>query len=98
MRTKARARWMKMLLRFMVVPLLMVELCTLFLVLCSSNYKAQSSKYKDLNAIIFALEFESSNLILIRAIFVGLSLGFKADAPAARDHLPAHLAVLCRAE
>src|SRR5262249_16769380 len=48
--------------------------------------------YLILNAIILSLELESPDLILIRAIFVGLALGLELDAPAARDHLAAHLA------
>jgi hypothetical protein len=64
---------MKILLRFMVVPL-------------------------KLNSVIFALELVSSDLVLVRAIFEGLPLDFELDAPAARDHLAAHLVVFCRAE
>src|SRR6185369_10097143 len=67
-RTSASAMWMKMLLRFMVVPL---------------------------NPIILAFEFVSPDLVLVRAIFEGLTLGFELDAPAARHHLAAHFVVFC---
>jgi len=46
-----------------------------------------------LDPIILALEFVSSDLVLVRAVFVGLALGFELNAPAARDHLAAHFVV-----
>ena len=66
--------------------------------LCSLLNQEPSTKNKALNPIIFALELVSPHLVLVRAIFEGLALGFKVDAPAARNHLAAHLVIFGGAE
>jgi len=74
---------MKKLLRFMVVPL---------------RIGPNRANRTYLNSVILALEVESPDLIFISAVFVGFSLRFEFDAPAACDHLAAHLAVFSRAQ
>src|SRR5436190_15486714 len=50
------------------------------------------------NSVILSLKLVRPYLVFVGAVFIGLSLRFQADAPAAGDHLPAHLVVFGRAQ